>query len=292
VVSILVPAYNEAGAIGETVRQIRKAVDPLGKDYEIIVIDDASDDETSSLAEAAGARLVRHPRQGGYGRALKTGMRHAEYDWCAILDADGSYPIERLPDLLSYVPRFDMVVAARTGKIYWGSFGKRVGRLLLLRVAKFVTGTDVPDVNSGMRVFRKELALSHARRISSGFSFTTTLTFAVLLEEHFVRYVPIDYLPRVGRSKVKMGPDSLRMVQIVTQAILYYNPLKLFLPVCLLSVAVGLVGGALVATLDPGLGLLFTASSVLVAIVIGALGFLAEAMRLHRTDPPSTDRQG
>ena len=145
-------------------------MEAAGVPYELIVIDDGSTDGTGERAKADGVRVIRHPRNAGYGRALKTGIRESRYPWCAIVDADGSYPVEKLPELLAHVPAYDMVVGARTGSIYWGSFGRRALRVALMRLVQFVTGTTVPDVNSGFRVFRKDVALSHSSRISSGFS--------------------------------------------------------------------------------------------------------------------------
>lgn len=283
--SVLVPAFNEAPIIAETVRRIRDTMDHAGIAWELLVIDDGSTDDTAARAEAEGVRVIRHPTNGGYGRALKTGMQHARYDWCAIVDADGSYPIDRLPALLSFVPRFDMVVGARRGEHYWGSTSKRLTRLLLLRLVNFVVGTTIPDVNSGMRIFRKDIALAHARRISSGFSFTTTLTLAMLLDQHFVHYEPIDYFARVGRSKVRMGRDSLRMLQIVTQAIVYYNPLKIFLPLAIACLAAGMVVAVPLALLDATAGLFFVGIGVLAFLITGGMGLLAEALRLNRAEP-------
>lgn len=280
--SILIPAYNESDSIQTTIQQLRRVMDGLDNTYEIIVIDDGSQDNTAELARASGVRVIRHPANAGYGRALKTGMQHAAYEWCAIVDADGSYPLDDFPALLEHIPAFDMVVGARTGKIYWGPLGKRIGRYALRIMVNFVTGSSIPDVNSGMRIFRKDLALAHSARISSGFSFTATLTLAMLLEEHFVHYVPIGYSPRVGKSKVKILPDTLRMIQILTQAILFYNPLKLFLLIILAAVGVGLVAALLGVFLDLAAGGWILFASILIAIVLGGMGFLAEAIRLHR----------
>ena len=288
--SILIPAYNEASSIVQTVEQLRQVMDKISIVYEIIVIDDSSQDGTAGLAEAAGARVIRHPANRGYGRALKTGMYNATYDWCAIVDADGSYPLDRFPDLLAHIPQFDMVVGARTGQYYWGSIGKRIGRIILLRLVSFVVGVNVPDANSGMRIFRKDLALAHGQRISSGFSFTTTLTLAMFLEEHFVCYVPINYQPRVGKSKVKIGIESLRVLQILTQAILYYNPLKLFLPICLGSLGFGVFVAIWDAFFSLTTGWFFLALSFLFAFLIGAVGLLTEAVRLYRLSPSFTHR--
>jgi glycosyltransferase involved in cell wall biosynthesis len=282
-VSILIPAYNEAACIQETIDSVRKIMDETCIPYEIIVINDGSADETAERAGAAGVTVLNHPANGGYGLSLKTGIRRAKYDWCAIIDADATYPVKQLPELLSYIPDFDMVVGARTGKFYQGSRWKQLGRTLLSLGVDYVVGQHIPDVNSGMRVFRKEIALAHARRISAGFSFTTTITLAMFLEHHFVRYVPIEYYPRIGKSKVKMGKDALRMMQIVSSAFLYYNPLKLFLFLCFLTAFAGLIFAvilALVASIQAGLEVL--ALFAVATLLIGALGFLAEAMRLNR----------
>jgi glycosyltransferase involved in cell wall biosynthesis len=281
-ISFLIPAYNEAGAIRATLATLRQTLATTSLVYEIIVIDDGSSDNTAELAAEPGVIVIQQPANGGYGRALKAGIRRATYDWCAIVDADGSYPINRFPDLLHYIPQFDMVVGARQGMHYHGSRGKRLGRWILGSLVAFVVGEKLPDVNSGMRIFRKDVALAHAGRISSGFSFTTTLTLAFFMEEYFVKYLPIDYHQRVGSSKVRIGVDSLRTLQIVVQAILYYNPLKLFLPICFLSLGVG-IGLALVALIfQSDSAWLILTMGVLVAILVGALGILAEALRLHR----------
>lgn len=228
-VSVLVPAYNEAGAIRATLERIVATMKDTGLEHETIVIDDGSNDETAERAAVAGAQVIRHPANGGYGRALKTGLRSAAGDWIAIVDADGSYPIEQLPRLLAHVPQFDMVVGARSGVHYRGSLFKGWGRRILGHMVRFVAGVSVPDVNSGMRVFRRDIAIANIDRIGNGFSFTTTLTLAMLLHGHFVHYVPIEYLARIGRSKVRVSHDTLRMLQILVMAVVSYNPIKLFL---------------------------------------------------------------
>jgi polyisoprenyl-phosphate glycosyltransferase len=228
-VSVLVPSFDERTSVRQTVAAVRAALTGAGVDHEIVVIDDGSTDGTADEAAAAGAVVLRHPVNGGYGRALKTGLRHAHGDIIAITDADGSYPADALPALIEDMSRFDMVVGARQGKHYQGSFAKWLGRRALERMVLFVTGVRVPDVNSGLRVFRKQIALDHIDQIGNGFSFTTTLTLAMLLEGHFVRYIPVAYHARLGSSKVRLRRDIARTIQILVMAILAYNPVKLFL---------------------------------------------------------------
>ena len=286
--SVLVPAYNEADGIVATIRKLREVLEPTGLVHEILVVDDGSTDGTGERAEAAGAQVIRQPRNGGYGLALKTALHRARYEWCAILDADGSYPIERLPDLLAHVPAFDMVVGARDR--FYDALPKRLGRFFLLKAVQYAVRRPVPDVNSGMRVFRKDVALAHENRISSGFSFTTTLTLNMMLEDCFVHYVPIQYAARIGKSKVRIGIDTVRIVRIVLQALLYYDPFKVFLPLCVLALAAGaLVGGAL-ALVQPSAGLLFLGLAVLTAVLLAAMGMIAEAIRLHRVGGARRER--
>jgi glycosyltransferase involved in cell wall biosynthesis len=228
----------------------------------------------------AGVRVIRHPANGGYGRALKTGLRGAAGDWIAIVDADGSYPIEQLPRLLAHVPQFDMVVGARSGVHYQGSVFKGWSRKVLGYLVRFVAGVSVPDVNSGMRVFRRDIAIANIDRIGNGFSFTTTLTLAMLLQGHFVHYVPIDYLARIGRSKVRVPRDTLRMLQILVMAVVSYNPLKLFLLLGYLQ-AIALVPCLVVDVLLAGgqhagvIGAIGTASG----LVLFAIGLTTDVLR-------------
>lgn len=285
--SVLVPAYNESGAIAETVHGLKRVLADV--EHEIIVIDDGSSDGTGDKAAELDVTLIRQPANGGYGLSLKTALHHAQYDWCLIIDADGSYPVERIPDLLEHIPAYDMVVGARDQ--FFDSSLKGMGRRALLRTVEYAVRRKVPDVNSGLRVFRKDVALAHENRISSGFSFTTTLTLNMMLEDHFVRYVPIEYQRRVGNSKVKIGIDTMRMVRIILQALLYYDPFKIFLPLVVMSLAVGAVTAAALAYFSPINAALFFAVTVLTALLLSGMGMVAEAIRLHRVTRDRVERR-
>ena len=282
-VSVLIPAFNEGRAVRQTVLGVRETLTAASIEHEIIVIDDGSTDETAREAAAAGATLLRHPVNRGYGRALKSGLRHAGGQLIAIIDADGSYPTQELPQLIERTDTFDMVVGARQGIHYRGSWAKYLGRLALERMVLFVTGVRVPDVNSGLRVFKKQIALNHISQIGNGFSFTTTLTLAMLLEGHFVEYVPVPYHVRVGPSKVRFRRDVLRTMQILTNAVVAYNPLKLFL--VLMYLAMLALGFALIVDWFAS-GASYSGPILIVGlssiILLFGMGLLGEALRRTR----------
>lgn len=227
-ISVVIPAFKER-AIAEVVASVEQALEPLGS-YEILVVDDGSDDDTGERAAAAGATVLRHPTNIGYGNALKTGIRAARYPLIAILDGDATYPAERLPDFLAEIDRgFDLVVGARADLGGHDSLFKGMARWIFNRVAEFVAGHRIADVNSGMRLFRRAKIMPFLGDLSGSFSFTTSQTLIFFSQGCFVKYLPIEYRKRSGESKVRLGRDTLRAAQILVQTILLYNPIKLFL---------------------------------------------------------------
>ena len=279
--TVVIPAVNEGDSVGAVVRQISATMEGTGQPFEIIVVDDGSTDDTAQRAREAGATVLQHPQNQGYGAGLKTGIARAQFDRIIITDADGTYPIDRIPDLMAEADRFDMVVGARQGKYYRESLFKEPARLIFGALCSWVTGTPVPDVNSGLRVFRTALARQYFHVISQGFSFTTTITLAALSNGYFVKYVPIDYHQRVGKSKVKLLRDIPRTTQIILQAVVYYNPIKLFLAFALAALALALVfwlGYAVTGSVALGI----TAGLFTVSVVhFIAIGLLADLIRVR-----------
>lgn len=278
-ISIVCPAHNESGTVGKTVEGIHAVMAATGLDYEVIVIDDGSSDATAEEARLAGAVVISHPVNAGYGAALKTGILNAQHEWIAIIDSDGTYPVDALPELLSYIPRFDMVIGARTGKFYWNSAIKTVARWFFLWLSEFVTGKNIPDINSGYRIFRKQIAQQHLARIGNGFSFTTTLTLAMFLEGHFIKYVPVAYYPRgSSKSKVRHFRDTLKALEVLVKAILYYNPIKLYL-IFLILIWLISSGGALLDWAS-GNSLYWAILTIgfITGIVVFGMGLVAEAI--------------
>jgi glycosyltransferase involved in cell wall biosynthesis len=271
--SVIIPALNEEGGIGSVLDRLHK-LSP--KPPEIIVIDDGSTDKTGDIARSKGATVLRHPQPGGYGRSLKDGMKIATHDIIAVTDADGTYQLEAIPELLKKIEAgYDMAVGARHGKHYRGSFLKMPARIVFKWLVEFTTGTRIPDINSGLRVFRKSQALQYENDLCNGFSFTTTITLIYLLTGKFVAYLPIDYGARMGRSKVRIIRDTLRTLQYITEVIVTYNPLKLFV---LMSSILGLLAILSVIEFfimpDP-LFLLLTSLFLVGSAIIFGMGLLA-----------------
>jgi glycosyltransferase involved in cell wall biosynthesis len=280
--SVVIPVYNEAAAILETIDEVGKALPECGLEaFEIVVVDDGSSDGSAELvADLSHVRVVRHPCNAGYGRALKSGIYAAAYDTIAISDADLTYPVDMLPDLLrEYRRGFDMVVGARTGEAYRGSAIKAPLRSLLKWLVEFTTGKRVPDVNSGFRLFDRRTALRYDRHLCDTFSFTTSLTLAYEMNGLFTRYLPIPYRIRVEETKVRLLRDSLRTLQYITQAAVYYNPLKLFI-----LLAVGCFGIAIAGFLGSALlglrsGFLVGVGAVVLSVQVVVLGFLSVLLK-------------
>ena len=274
-VSIIIPAYNEEESIGETLDQVKEAMDQSGVIYEIIVVDDGSTDGTARIVRERGVNLLQHPSNLGYGASLKAGIRRARYSIIAITDADGSYPSWKIPALLESIDEYDMVVGARVGQRVSIPLMRRPAKWLLTRLANYLIGKEIPDLNSGLRVFKKEIALALFRVLPSGFSFTATITLAMLANEYLVKFVPIDYYPRVGRSKIRPIRDTFNFLSLIVRTVMYYSPLKVFMPLSLLFLLAGLIRGGYgivsVRNISDSDLLLFVTG-----MLIGMLGLLAD----------------
>ncbi len=274
-ISVVIPAYNEAGMVGAQIESVRDVMDGAGYPYELIVVDDGSQDETGNIVRQHDAILVSKKYNRGYGAALKTGIAAAKYDWILIIDADGTYPVESIPQLLQSLPDFDMVVAARTGKHVHIPLIRRPMKWVLGRLANYLAGHPIPDLNSGLRVFRKSLAQRFEHLLPSGFSFTSTITMSLLLNDYRVLYIPIDYHKRVGLSKVR-ALHVYDFLLVILRTAIYFNPLRFFLPMGMMFFAVGI--GKLAYDVwrwkfSPNGGLLIVA-----AMIVWAVGLLSDQL--------------
>lgn len=237
-VAVVVPAYNEEGAIASQIENVRVVMDAGGRPWELIVVDDGSTDGTAAAAESTGARLIRLGRNRGYGAALKAGIHAAQHELIVITDADGTYPSQAIPALLEHAAHHDMVVGARIGENVAIPLVRRPAKWVLGRLASYMAGQEIPDLNSGLRVMKKSLVEKFEHLLPSGFSFTTTITLALLCSDYSVHYHAIEYHKRVGQSKIRPG-HAYQFLMLILRTIVYFNPLRFFLPLGAVFFAAG-----------------------------------------------------
>jgi glycosyltransferase involved in cell wall biosynthesis len=240
--AIIIPVYNEEGAIADTVSRIQRICTRIsGYAFDIICINDGSSDNSGRiLAGLPGVIVLSHRANRGYGAALRTGLDYCTQEWIFITDADGTYPLEDLPQLLDCAESgVDMVVGSRGGAGISGSPFRRIARWVLRKMVHGLTGMMVPDLNSGMRVFRKSIYAEFRHLLPLGFSFTTTLTVASLYSGRRVEYIPIHYERRIGRSNIKPVKDFMGFVMLIVRLASYFEPLRFFLPAALVLFLIG-----------------------------------------------------
>ena len=240
--SIVVPVYNEKGVILKTIQEITQIMDQTEIIYEVIVVDDGSNDGTKELLESQIKRgrkfsekihVIHHERNKGYGAGLKTGIQKAAFENICITDADATYPNEQIPSLYAlYDKNYDMVVGQRQIKRL--PLLRKPAKWLITALANFLVGEKIKDLNSGLRIFRKDIAVKFFPIMCDGFSFTSTLTLAVMTNNYRVKYHPIDYYKRAGKSKLRPIRDTLNFINLIIRTVLYFNPLKIFVPLSIL----------------------------------------------------------
>jgi len=282
--TIVLPIFNEELVAREVIERLQAVCREIPLESEILVVDDGSTDATPRiLSQIKGITILRHDQNFGEGAARKTGTKAAKYDLVATTDADGTYPETPLIEMLGYFPEYDMVVGART---------KEAGTLRLLRwlvkefirrLASYISGYNIPDLNSGLRIYKKELALKFFNILPDGHSLVSTITLAFFSNNYRVKYVDIDYFPRQGRSSFHPIKDTYAYLMLVLRTMMYFQPLKVFMPISLFL----LVGGSL-RTIYDAKWLHHVKESdimiVLTGILIGVLGLLADL--IVRTSAP------
>jgi len=244
-ISIVIPTFDEEDGIGPQIETIRQSLQSYHGLFEIIVIDDGSTDKTAEQARKVGARVLCHPQNRGYGAALKTGIRLAEHDIIVITDADGTYPADQIPTIVAQLENADMVVGARVGSTVHIPLIRQPAKWVLRKLAAYIAGQPIPDLNSGLRAFRRNVITQYFSVLSNRFSFTTTSTLAFLGDDYRVVYHPIDYFKRTGKSKIRAKHFMEFMILVLRMAMLF-QPLKVFIP---LACVFGL-GGLLKLSFD------------------------------------------
>jgi len=276
--TVILPAYNEATVIGEVICAIKRTL----PDAEILVIDDGSEDDTGSVAETAGARVIRHPYNIGNGAAVKTGIRNADNDKIVLMDADGQHDPEDIPRLLEAAKDHDMSVGARSADSHANLF-RRMANAIYNYLASYITKIRVKDLTSGFRVIDRLTALRYLYLLPNTFSYPTTITLAYLRSGRSVYYVPIRANKRVGKSKIKVVHDGFRFLLIIIKIATLYSPLLIFLPISFTFLLMGLCNYAY-TYLTAGRFTNMSALFMITAVMIFMLGLISEQITQTRFD--------
>jgi polyisoprenyl-phosphate glycosyltransferase len=291
-VTIILPCYNEEGHVVAEVERIARAMDGSGYSYELLAIDDGSTDQTLAKLHEAAPRfpqleIIPMPRNGGSGVVRRIGTARARGEIVAWTDADMTYPNERIPELVQVLekdPMVDQVVGARTSEQGTYKLLRVPAKWLIRKFAERLSGRRIPDLNSGMRVFRREVALPYLRLLPPGFSCVTTITLAFLSNNHEIQYVPIEYAQRAGSSKFKFVSDAYRYILQILRMIMYFNPLKVLMPLALTLLGVGALKAVYDVIVHPVHIASDTVLIVITGLIIGSLALLGDLVVRSRAE--------
>ena len=291
-VTVVLPCYNEQDHVLLEIARVTEAMDASEFTYELLVIDDASTDNTLEVLQKAQAgyphmRLEPFQRNGGTGTARRIGTQIARGEIVVWTDADMSYPNERIPELVRLLkenPRIDQVVGARTSEEGSHKLLRVPAKWMIRKIAERLINQKIPDLNSGMRAMRRQVALPYLRLLPPGFSCVTTITMAFLANQHDIYYMPIDYSKRAGKSKFKFVKDAYRYILQVLRMVMYFNPIKVLLPPALWLIGIGVVK----AVYDMAAHSFKIAEDTILlflsGLIIGSLALLADLIVRSRGD--------
>lgn len=239
-ISVIIPAYNEEKAIEKVLDDVTRVMKEHSYDFEIIVVDDASTDRTAEIARDKGVNLIKHTVNKGVGAARKTGILNSTGETIVMLDADGTYPAESIPELLKHIPEHDQVIGCRNSEHGYLKVLRQPVKWIMFKLASFLVKQNIPDLNSGFRALKKEIILKYLYLIPNGFSCVSTMTLAFLCNGYNVKYIPIEYYKRIGKSKFRIFVDTRDFLFTIIRIIMYFNPLRIFLSLSLLVFTLGI----------------------------------------------------
>jgi len=241
-VSVVLPVYNEVGHLQDEVKRIQHALEQSEYSYEILIVDDGSTDGSGELAESLdGVRAIRFVTNRGSGSARKYGTMAARGEVVVWTDVDMTYPNDMISELVTELDGYDQVVGSRTTEEGTVKLLRRPAKWFIRKLASYLARTDIPDLNSGFRAFRREVGEQFLYLLPRGFSCVTTLTMAFLSNGYSIKYVPIDYAARAGRSKFHWWRDTQRYLLQVVRMVLTHEPIRFFGPPAAVFVGGGLV---------------------------------------------------
>ncbi len=244
-VSIIIPAFNEEKALASDMDGLIEAMSATQYTWEIIIVDDGSTDGTAAVGKSyeeryGNVRFLSHPYNMGGGASRNTGIKASQYDIVAVVDGDGTYPVKDMPRLIAAMPGYDMVVGARNKEAGTLKFLRVPAKFFIRKLAGFMSGHRIPDLNSGMRVMRKDVFYRYMSILPQGHSWVSTITLSMLSNGNPVKYMEIDYFPRKGKSSFHPLKDTASYLSLVFRTITWFNPLRVFMPLAFIFLAFAL----------------------------------------------------
>jgi len=280
--SIIVPCFNESLAVSKTAKEIFSTLTTWQENenvqlgFELIFVNDGSTDDTSVKLSLLGQdfknlKIIDSKANCGYGASLKKGILVAKYDSIVITDADGTYPNERIPELIKGLEKNDMVIGARIGKNVQIPTLRRPVKWLLLQYARWMSKADIKDLNSGLRSMKKDKVFKFWNMLPNAFSFTSTITLSMHIEGLNVSYLPINYHARIGSSSIKPIQDTLRFFSLVLRTVMYFKPLQVFgtmgLVMLAVAICIGIMGKILIGEVPDVIAVsMFSTGSVFIGL--------------------------
>lgn len=295
-VSIVLPVFNERGHIEEEIQRIRSSMDASDYSYEIIVIDDGSTDGSGDLARTIeGIRVIQFAQNRGSGSSRRIGTNAAKAPIVVWTDVDMTYPNDRIPELVDELNGVDQVVGARTSEKGTVKALRVPAKWLIRKLASYLAGTPIPDLNSGFRAMRRDVARQFVHLLPNGFSCVTTITMTFLNNSYSVKYIPIDYAERAGESKFHWYKDTKRYLLQVVRLIMMYNPLRVLMPVAVFLLGIGavkLIYDLVTKNFRPAANtlLIFSAAFAVVLVAVLADLIVQVSKPIHSVEPASVYR--
>jgi glycosyltransferase involved in cell wall biosynthesis len=282
-VSIVIPAYNEEAAIGETIDEVMSVLESSSRRYELIVVDDGSTDQTAARADKPGVHVIRHRRNRGYGASLKTGTLAARGAVVLFYDADNQFDPADIERMVDELEDSDATIGARTSESY-APFSRRGGKKILSWLANYLSRTSIPDLNCGLRAIRRDVLLGYLHLLPNGFSASTTTTLVLLKENHDVTFVPVTVKKRIGKSTVKPIKDGADTMLLIVRLTTLLDPFRVFGPASALLFVLGIVRGAWYLRISGELSLasLFMLVSSVMVFFFGLLADQVASLRRER----------
>lgn len=231
-VSVVLPIHNERGHLLEEIARVRSSLEASDYSYEIVCVDDGSTDGSLELLrELDDIVLIELPTNQGCGYARRTGTKHSRGNVIVWTDVDMTYPNDKIATLVDDLTEpYDQVVGARLEEKGTHRWARTPAKRFIRWLASYLIEVKIPDLNSGFRAFRREHVRRYLHTLPNGFSCVTTITLAFLSNNHLVRYVPIEYEERAGKSKFHWRVDTYKYLLQVIRMVMMYNPLKVFMP--------------------------------------------------------------